>query len=64
MFCLADIKNKDNFGKTVGPAPAKDLWIPNPNKFNSIKTQILRQQIGWTKIDEGEIRGKSHSNHY
>jgi hypothetical protein len=33
MFSLADIdKNKDNFGKTVGPAPAKDLWIPNPGK--------------------------------
>jgi hypothetical protein len=30
MFCLADIKNKDNFGKTVGPTAAKDLWIPNP----------------------------------
>ena len=32
MFCLSDIKNKDNFGRTVGPAPAKDLWIPNPGK--------------------------------
>jgi hypothetical protein len=32
MFCLADIKNEDNFGKTVGPAPAKDLWITNPGK--------------------------------
>jgi hypothetical protein len=32
MFCLADIKNKDNFGKTVGPAPGTDLWIPNPGK--------------------------------
>jgi hypothetical protein len=32
MFCVADIKNKVNFGKTVGPAPGKDLWIPNPGK--------------------------------
>jgi hypothetical protein len=41
MFCLADIKNKDNFGKTVGPVPAKDSWIPNPMNSNFTTTNWM-----------------------
>jgi hypothetical protein len=47
MFCMADIKNKDNFGKTVGPA--HELKFFN-NKLDGLKSMKVKLEESHTAI--------------